>query len=88
MPRVSADMVREEAAPRTRGAAAPRLQQHVYRIASEAHMLYWAAVILFALWIIGFAMHIVGGLIHILLVLAIVALAYKWLTREHGRPTT
>ncbi|MBA3944482.1 MAG: lmo0937 family membrane protein [Herpetosiphonaceae bacterium] len=43
-------------------------------------MLYTIAVILVVLWVIGLVFHIAGGLIHLLLVLAIIVLAYQFLT--------
>ncbi len=43
-------------------------------------ILYTIAVILVVLWVIGLVFHIAGGLIHLLLVLAIIVLAYQFLT--------
>ncbi len=43
-------------------------------------ILYTIAVILVVLWVIGLIFHIAGGLIHLLLVLAIIVLAYQFLT--------
>ena len=44
-------------------------------------MLWTIAAILVVLWLLGFfAFHIAGGLIHILLVVAVVVVAYQFLT--------
>ncbi len=43
--------------------------------------MLWAIVgILVLLWLIGFVANIAGGLIHLVLVLAIIVLAYQFLT--------
>jgi hypothetical protein len=47
--------------------------------------MLWALVaILVLLWLVGFAANIAGGLIHIILVVALIVLAYQFLT---GRRT-
>jgi hypothetical protein len=47
--------------------------------------MLWALVaILVLLWLVGFAANVAGGLIHLVLVLAIIVLAYQFLT---GRRT-
>tara|TARA_R110000764_G_scaffold64629_1_gene135887 strand:+ start:262 stop:495 length:234 start_codon:yes stop_codon:yes gene_type:complete len=47
----------------------------------EGNMLWTIAAILVVLWLLGFfAFHIAGGLIHILLVVAVVVVAYQFLT--------
>jgi hypothetical protein len=47
--------------------------------------MLWALVaILVLLWLVGFAANIAGGLIHLVLVLAVIVLAYQFLT---GRRT-
>lgn len=47
--------------------------------------MLWAIVaILVLLWLVGFAANIAGGLIHIILVVALIVLAYQFLT---GRRT-
>ncbi|MFL5777497.1 MAG: lmo0937 family membrane protein [Chloroflexota bacterium] len=43
-------------------------------------MLWAIIVVLFVLWLLGFAINVGGGLIHLLLVLAIIVLAYQFLT--------
>ena len=48
--------------------------------------MLWALVaILVLLWLVGFAANVAGGLIHIILVVALIVLAYQFLT---GRRTT
>jgi hypothetical protein len=43
--------------------------------------MLWAIVgILVLLWLIGFVANIAGGLIHLVLVVAIIVLAYQFLT--------
>lgn len=43
--------------------------------------MLWAIVgILILLWLIGFVANIAGGLIHLVLVVAIIVLAYQFLT--------
>ena len=47
--------------------------------------MLWALIaILVLLWLVGFAANVAGGLIHLILVLAIIVLAYQFLT---GRRT-
>jgi hypothetical protein len=47
--------------------------------------MLWALVaILVLLWLVGFAANVAGGLIHLILVLALIVLAYQFLT---GRRT-
>jgi len=47
--------------------------------------MLWALVaILVLLWLVGFAANVAGGLIHLVLVVAIIVLAYQFLT---GRRT-
>jgi hypothetical protein len=47
--------------------------------------MLWALVaILVLLWLVGFAANIAGGLIHLILVVALIVLAYQFLT---GRRT-
>lgn len=43
-------------------------------------MLWTIAVILFVLWLLGFALHIGGSLIHVLIVIAIIVIAYNFIT--------
>ena len=48
--------------------------------------LIWAlADLLVLFWIVGFAAHVGGGLIHLLLVLALIVVAFNFLT---GRSAT
>ena len=47
-------------------------------------MLWTIIVILVVLWLLGFVANIAGGLIHLLLVLALIVLAYQFLS---GRRT-
>ena len=47
-------------------------------------MLWNFLAILLVLWLVGFATNAVGGLIHLILVLAVIVLAYQFLT---GRRT-
>jgi hypothetical protein len=43
--------------------------------------MLWAIVgILVLLWLVGFVANIAGGLIHLVLVLAVIVLAYQFLT--------
>ena len=43
--------------------------------------MLWALVaILVLLWLVGFAANVAGGLIHLVLVVAIIVLAYQFLT--------
>jgi hypothetical protein len=47
--------------------------------------MLWALVaILVLLWLVGFAANVAGGLIHLILVVALIVLAYQFLT---GRRT-
>jgi hypothetical protein len=47
--------------------------------------MLWAIVgILVLLWLVGFAANVAGGLIHLVLVLAVIVLAYQFLS---GRRT-
>lgn len=44
-------------------------------------MIWTIAVVLFVLWLLGFAVfHVAGGLIHLLLVLAVIAIVYQFIT--------
>lgn len=43
-------------------------------------MLYTIVVIVLALWLLGLVFEVAGGLIHVLLVVAVVVLAYNFLT--------
>ncbi len=43
-------------------------------------MLWTIIVILGVLWLLGFSFHVGGGLIHLLLVLALVALVFNFLS--------
>lgn len=43
-------------------------------------MLWTIVVILLALWLLGFLLHVAGGLIHLLLVVAVIVIAYRFLT--------
>ena len=43
-------------------------------------MLWTLLAILVILWLVGFATNVVGGLVHIVLVLAVIVLAYQFLT--------
>lgn len=46
-----------------------------------AVMIWTIAVVLFVLWLLGFAVfHVAGGLIHLLLVLAVIAIVYQFIT--------
>jgi len=47
-------------------------------------MLWTLLAILILLWLVGFATNVVGGLIHLILVVALIVLAYQFLT---GRRT-
>jgi hypothetical protein len=47
-------------------------------------MLWGLIALLVLLWLVGFAANVAGGLIHLILVLAIIVLAYQFLT---GRRT-
>ena len=43
--------------------------------------MLWAIVgVLVLLWLVGFVANIAGGLIHLVLVLAVIVLAYQFLT--------
>lgn len=43
--------------------------------------MLWALVALLVLvWLVGFAANVAGGLIHLILVVAIIVLAYQFLT--------
>ena len=43
--------------------------------------MLWALVaILVLLWLVGFAANVAGGLIHLILVVALIVLAYQFLT--------
>ncbi len=45
--------------------------------------MIWTIIgILFLLWLAGFAFHVAGGLIHILLVVAVVLIIYRLITRR------
>ena len=43
-------------------------------------MLWTIIVVLGVLWLLGFSFHVGGGLIHLLLVLALVVLAFNFLS--------
>jgi len=43
-------------------------------------MLWTIIVILGVLWLLGFSFHVGGGLIHLLLVIALVALVFNFLS--------
>ena len=43
-------------------------------------MIWTIIVILVALWFVGLLAHIGGGLIHLLLVVAVIVLAYRFIT--------
>jgi hypothetical protein len=43
-------------------------------------MLWTIIVVLGVLWLLGFGFHVGGGLIHLLLVVALVALAFNFLS--------
>lgn len=43
-------------------------------------MLWTIVVVLLVLWLLGLIGHIAGGLIHILLVVAVIVLAYNFLS--------
>ena len=44
-------------------------------------MIWTIAVVLFVLWLLGFVVfHVAGGLIHLLLVLAVIAIVYQFIT--------
>jgi len=43
-------------------------------------MLWTIIVLLGVLWLLGFSFHVGGGLIHLLLVLALVALVFNFLS--------
>jgi len=47
-------------------------------------VLWTIIAVLIILWLLGFAVNVVGGFIHILLVLALIVLAYQFLS---GRRT-
>jgi uncharacterized membrane protein len=46
----------------------------------ENLMLYTVVVVLIVLWLLGLIGNIGGGLVHILLVIAVIVLAYNFLT--------
>jgi hypothetical protein len=52
--------------------------------AEGVDVLWTIIVILVVLWLLGFVANIAGGLIHLLLVLAVIVLAYQFLS---GRRT-
>ena len=43
-------------------------------------MLWTIVVILFVLWLLGFAFHVAGGLIHLLLIAALIAIIFHFVT--------
>lgn len=44
-------------------------------------MLYGLVILLLVLWALGFfAFHVAGGLIHLLLVIAVIAIVYQFVT--------
>lgn len=43
-------------------------------------MLWTIVVVLGVLWLLGFSFHVGGGLIHLLLVIALVALVFNFLS--------
>ncbi len=43
-------------------------------------MLWTVFVVLVVLWLLGFVTNVVGGLIHLLLVVALIVLAYNFLS--------
>ena len=48
-------------------------------------MLWTIVVVLFVLWLLGLVANIGGGLIHILLVVALIVIAYNFLTGRRSR---
>ena len=48
-------------------------------------MLWTIVAVLVVLWLLGFIGNIGGGLIHILLVLAVIVLAYNFLTGRRSK---
>jgi uncharacterized membrane protein len=50
------------------------------------NFLKWLIAILIILWIVGLVIDIVGSLIHILLVVAIIAGIYYFITSRSGAP--
>jgi uncharacterized membrane protein len=47
-------------------------------------MILGIAGVLVVLWLLGFSLHIAGGLIHILLVLAIIAVIWNFISGRRG----
>lgn len=43
-------------------------------------MLWTIVVLLLILWLLGFALDVVGGIIHVLLVVALVVIAFRFLS--------
>lgn len=43
-------------------------------------MLWTIVVLLLILWLLGFALDVAGGIIHILLVIALVVIAFRFLS--------
>lgn len=48
-------------------------------------MLYTIVVVLLVLWLLGVVIHIGGALIHLLLVVALVALVWNFMTKGRAR---
>ncbi|MGM0846113.1 MAG: lmo0937 family membrane protein [Bacillota bacterium] len=48
-------------------------------------MLWTIIGILIALWVLGLLFEIAGGIIHILLIIAVIVLAYKLVTKKGKR---
>ncbi len=44
------------------------------------NLIWTGVVVLFFLWALGFSIHIGGAFIHLLLVLALIGLAYNFIT--------
>ena len=43
-------------------------------------MLWTIVVLLLILWVLGFALDVAGGIIHVLLVIALVVIAFRFLS--------
>ena len=51
-------------------------------------MLWTIVAVLVVLWLLGFVTNIVGGLIHLVLVVALIVLAYNFLSGRRSRLTS
>lgn len=54
---------------------------HQVHFVKAAVIIWTIAIVLFVLWLLGFAVfHVAGGLIHLLLVFAVIAIVYQFIT--------